>query len=115
MKVYNYLKLSSISLSRDISDEDYADLCEFQEKFFLENWSEIADFYSQPFKSELITELFEGWKTYDSLGYLHRGNAIAVRNNLYMYNLSSWQNPPRTLDDFINDCQRYNIELEWKE
>jgi hypothetical protein len=80
----------------------------------------VEDFYSQPFKPELITELFEGWEW----------NGENVSSNETLIVDISWQSDylvitfiekdiyfffPRTLDDFITDCQRAGIELTWRE
>ncbi len=88
-------------------------------------------FYSQPFKPEMITELFEGWgfqhihtiggikisgKRYRNLGY----EIEVTFYDAQYYDIAQGVDDitdfiyPRTLDDFINDCARAGIELEWK-
>lgn len=85
----------------------------------------IFEFYSQPFKPELITELFEGW--YHDHAFTYRWNKrslhhkIKIDKDLSFYEM--WADTKRTqpiflqklrtLDDFINDCQRAGIELTW--
>ena len=102
---------------------------EFIDKYneFLERDS--IDFYSQPFKPELIKELFEGWEIhfsdqfslYDIYKCMEREYFIFLNKDFsgagYKSNTSfGYCNTyyPRTLDDFINDCKRAGIELEWK-
>jgi len=95
----------------------------------LDAWGNSTNFYSQPFKPEMIVELFEGWQEQEDYNYINkdefgycliqcsddesRWNYIKQRktfateyNGLYI---------PRTLDDFINDCQRAGIELIWRQ
>lgn len=79
------------------------------------------------FKPELITELFEGWKNsgasesytglHSAQAYFHKKTRTYLlkvyipgikRHNAYTMFV------PRTLDDFITDCQRAGIELEWR-
>ncbi|MCX6154445.1 MAG: hypothetical protein NT007_09810 [Candidatus Kapabacteria bacterium] len=104
MKVFNYLQ--------------FANTASYDENNFLSNANE---FYSQPFKPEMITELFEGWKE------------VSVKNDINTVfkddkdEICFWQDEkyynirflavtnPETLDDFIRDCQRAGIELIWKE
>jgi len=91
----------------------------------------LAEFYCQPFKPEMITELFEGW-TLEYDGYYVANSAKFVIEfctedggefHFYMYDymkseqiliLGQTDILPRTLDDFINDATRAGIELEWK-
>lgn len=75
----------------------------------------IEIFYSQPFKPELITELFKGWGLVHGRFWHHEKRVcIWIKGNYISYNRESSIKRPRTLDDFINDCQREEIELEWK-
>lgn len=97
--------------------------------------SEKIVFYSQPFKPELITELFEGWEEhfkqsdwsfmyfyYINNPYKYWQLGIKNSNEYYLYyfkyvngNSVITKNydfyKPTTLDDFIRDCQRAGIEL----
>lgn len=89
------------------------------------------DFYSQPFKPELITELFEGWVLAEyskaEFGYfktvINKHIAEIEFSEYYddgLYQICCTKTDqiipkPRTLDDFINDCQRAGIELQFKE
>jgi len=113
---------------------------EHDENFYLNTdlVDKVANFYSLPFKPELITELFEGWgehqnKIYscrfdrigkgsynniievffsDKVDRISYGNSI-IRNhhpqNIVMSIL------PKSLNDFISDCQRAGIELTFKQ
>jgi hypothetical protein len=56
-----------------------------------------AHFLAQPFKLELIDELFEALR-------------VGTFDCFQAYPLA-----PRTLDEFITDCQRAGINLEWRE
>lgn len=98
MKVYSFLELPN-----EIVDEFYEKFCQPK------GYEIVKDFYAQPFKPELITELFEGFTPfvnyYGYVFYNHKdGSGIQLKVN-----------NPRTLDDFINDCQRAGIILEWRE
>jgi hypothetical protein len=85
-------------------------------------------FYSQVFKPELITELFEGWELniIDGIEQIRRIQpfcAIEFYKKYVAYIIVDNCNCtdttrtflPRTLDDFISDCQRAGIELIRKE
>jgi hypothetical protein len=85
----------------------------------------LYDFYSQPFKPELITELFEGFiYLTNKLNKEHiiiegRGAdddtvQFYPESDSYTIGEIQFQVLPRTLDDFINDCQRAGIELTWR-
>lgn len=88
---------------------------------------ERADFYSTPFKPELITELFEGWEyetnTFQDKIYKAISERFDDGDNYWFINFlnnkSTYWNglsipKPLTLNDFISDCQRAGIELNWK-
>ena len=83
-----------------------------------------ADFLNQPFKLELIVERFKGWDnmsmTQSSKNYANNYGTISIdtdriflRGNCGKFTIQN--TIPRTLSDFINDCQRAGIELEFKE
>lgn len=85
-------------------------------------------FYSQPFKPELITELFEGLKLTKEKYF------IVISCNDFIIEMAVESHPinsnyivydhkggncinfiiPKTLNDFISDCQRAGIELTFK-
>lgn len=84
----------------------------------------ITDFFAQQFNPELVYKYFnidtyegiEGKFYTDILIQDFLGNSIefsADDNYYYLNGLATYK--PRTLDDFINDCQRAGIELQWKE
>lgn len=81
----------------------------------------LAQYYhahtQQPFKPELITELFEGWNKDDDV-YEHGDIFIDYDCNADGLNMCfsgiSVVSIPRTLDEFISDCKRAGIELEAK-
>jgi hypothetical protein len=87
------------------------------------------EFTQQPFKPELIMELFEGWEIYsdeyshnDCPEYVYKlweYYILFIRESHYTMSKKG-KFPicnflfPRTLDDFIGDCQRGGIELKPK-
>jgi ethanolamine utilization microcompartment shell protein EutS len=94
-----------------------------------------AQFTSQPFKPELITELFEGWEL---IGGIYTSSVqldkINYKDKVYLLQFywNSWQINyrakgekyitqckdnylPKTLDRFICHCQDAGIELQFKE
>ena len=98
-------------------------------------WMDVSTFYSQPFKPELITELFEGWvcnaREEDEIPYAMfvRGEGTEteyiefgeyydderyVVSDRYLNRMEYIIAKARTLDDFITDCQRAGIELKWR-
>jgi hypothetical protein len=79
---------------------------------------DVAHWYSQPFRPEMILE-FKGVTMSD----LNRQDVYYFEDATIRFKTKRWliefpndlliTNPyPRTLDDFINDCQRAGIELE---
>ena len=97
-------------------------------KFFVDRGVRyIRDWYSQPFKPELITEWFEGWKcetrTAREPRFENDNNTILIQyrksiDRIHYYTeYSSDQDLrlPLILDEFISDCTRNGIELKWKE
>jgi hypothetical protein len=87
---------------------------------------EMHRFYTQPFTRSLITELFEGWELVESL----QNKLFRFKNGTNKINILYWIDYwtktgtpevtqrsfsiPRTLNDFINDCHRSEITLQWK-
>ena len=116
MKAYSYLQLSIMQHNDQVSN-GYMDEMER-----ISGGKAPDEFFTQQFKPELITELFEGWYLEDddkcryycqtNIGgvYAHVSGSgyfdIILDGRVYPH--------PRTLDDFITDCQRSGIELEWK-
>jgi hypothetical protein len=135
MKVLSYLELCKLLHKIENGDTveldsltGFADFIRI--KGFTNNQAGGLDFYSQKFKPELITELFEGFKQdmyFDKsrLWQIKKKYRIDFSNgeleiNYNTMNMPLWRKKltsifPRTLDDFINDCQRAGIELKWKE
>ncbi len=89
---------------------------------------DFESFYSQPFRPEMIVELFAGWRiiynanntqhhkiyNYDKEIEITYTPSPKQELTIYSYTTLFWTYEPRTLDDFICDTQRTNIELEWK-
>lgn len=82
--------------------------------------SKVHDFYSQPFKPEMIVECFEGWRMEVDVCYRHDKADVSIvvfPYHLWMrvgMNTPIETHNPSTLDQFISDCQRAGIELVWK-
>jgi predicted HicB family RNase H-like nuclease len=129
MKVLNYLELANKLFDMTYDQEE-----EFYENEFPAINDFVEKFYSQPFKPELVTKLFEGYThidnyyisplCIDNINYQHKTyyleffwnshsiGYIIKNSNIMIYVRSN--SLPRTLDEFITDCQRAGIELEWK-
>ena len=81
----------------------------------------LEEFYSQPFKPELITELFEGWKVTGTTYYPKERFNVVFDDPIYykIFDFSEGYDYlimlPRTLDDFIRDCERAGVELIWRQ
>ena len=92
-----------------------------------DSMEKVTNFYSQPFRPELIIELFEGWEHFN--GMYSTGNFLSdsikpiidfsmskISNKYATYNTED-RNIfifPRTLDLFVCNCQDAGIELEWR-
>ena len=109
MKVLSYLEVNQLDIDEHV---EYI-------KWIVNNFKfegRFVDFYAQPFKSELIRELFKGLKIEghfigenenikpDYYDYLLSGKLIRIVHN----------NNIRTLDDFITGAVRAGIELKWR-
>jgi len=120
-----------------VNDIDY--------KTFTELLAKAINFYSRPFRPEMITEYFEGWentkdkpmdtnypKSYMGEKFENDEDIIHFNymDNTVIYN-GVYPNPsqsdpyktsvkivqgenPESLNDFISDCQRAGIDLEFK-
>ena len=84
-------------------------------------WKKAIDFYSQPFRPELITELFEPIKYKNPLCYnCEGGGMISLSNQPKKCGLCGGKGyntlgKCETLDHFISDCQRAGIELTFNQ
>ena len=132
MKVISYLELSR-SFERHI----YRPLENFIA--YKNQFPTAVEFYALPITPELIEELFEGWvedfernikydldEEYTKIISVSSRGIETIRVSEYGINYNSetviwinsegfyWQKLPRTLDEFITDCQRAGIELEWR-
>ena len=117
MKVLSYLELMNPVDKSGL----YSQICRHIEKIWQ---GHLLHFYSQPFKFELITELFDGWEydEWNEIFWYEPDNndvvaSISEDNQTILYNFTyEWRNIiPETLDDFIRDCQRINIPLFWRQ
>ena len=121
MKVLSYLEFS-----QEVGETKLNHINFMIKKGFIEP----AHFYSQPFKPELTTELFEGWELTEykehevlvlytnkysriSFSYFYDNGGYEIYPDKQDQH-TSWLYPyPRTLDDFINDCKKARIKLRW--
>ena len=118
MKVLSFLELINIGWEEEFLHQILHRFNQNTDK------EDIAQFYSQPFRPELITELFEGWgcdveddsywfrNNHDKINYARSEMGGYIQYDSTLMNQTF--DIPRTLDDFINDCQRAGIELEWR-
>lgn len=83
----------------------------------------VTDFFAQQFKPELVYKYFDidtdetiESQFFDNIYLLDfAGHTVEIGADSCFYYLNNLATPmPRTLDDFINDCQRAGIELQWK-
>lgn len=85
---------------------------------------DILNFYTQPFKPEMIEEYFEGWKLKPYLNNNSFLPVISPQKEVYYYDIHCHSIEDtfndivglriKTLSDFIDACINSNIELEWK-
>ena len=121
MKVLSYLEIQ-IRDAKSIDESSYTKMYKYLQSIA---WDKtMRDFYAQPFKPELI-DLFEGWECitdnhlfseYSSeeyaFNYDYKKNGTM---KFYIHDVKVVEFPfPRTLDEFITDCQRAGIELIWR-
>lgn len=132
MKVLSFLQFYDGLTSREkINYLDYIGIINkenYKDKFEADSNDEVFNekYYfiiSQEFKPELVYKYFD-IDTYEGLeGIFYEdiliqdflGNSIefsADDNYYYLNGLATYI--PRTLDQFITDCQRAGIELQWK-
>ena len=75
---------------------------------------------SQTFNPEMILELFDRFELSGYKRYTHKAYNVCISfgvDNMYLsvYGiLRSTPINPKTINDFISDCTRAGIELEWK-
>jgi hypothetical protein len=119
MKAVNFLEWVSINRKSGFHKKSYHDFLVDT----LDKIADVSDFYSQPFKPEMITELFEGTKQTikDGWKWMYKSEnnrAIYFAVNFtesHQYTISGYGwTKPQTLNDFISDCNRAGIELNWK-
>ena len=118
MKALSFIEMWNLN-SKEMSEynEFFKDLNKHKT---ISNIGFYANFLNQRFKPEMITEWFAGWETDLLLShYKNQSDYVVFHIGIQEYNLihNSRSNQfyiPRTLDDFITDCQRVGIELHWK-
>ena len=79
----------------------------------------IKDFYSQPFKPEMITEYFDVRARMPEINEYEDLDGLAFRflsEDFIIYNDSVMRFPiAKTLSQFITNCIQAGIKLTWKE
>ncbi len=84
---------------------------------------DVAYFYAQPFQPEMVRKLFKGWKQvgndlFDCNFVLNKMQNVridfTVSEVTYQLCFKHTFNMPKNLDQFITDCSRSYIQLEWK-
>ncbi len=124
MKAINFLEAVERLVS--LFDKGRMTREEFQVKL-----DKLIQFYSTPFKPEMITEYFEGWEKYFEDDYKNRArifltngvDGITYDRDFYLLGknglaVNEWEMGDyirfATLNDFISDCERAGIELTFK-
>jgi len=77
----------------------------------------ILDFYTQPFKPEMIEEYFEGWKKEKIFGISYESGkdfVITAENLAFAVNRKMSDIKPKTLSDFVDVCLNSDIKLKWR-
>ena len=114
MKVLNFLEIVSTTQESEINH-----IIKLLQPSF---WGTIREFYLQQFRPGIITELFEGCKldkiNVYSCDFNEEQSCVFYHKERYEFCFvdepAQAFPTPRTLDDFINDCQRAGIELHWR-
>ena len=115
MKVLSFLEM----MKKTLADKDIDFL------YLKETLTRDIEFYSQPFKPELISKYFEGWNVISSsfiYGGYYSNNGVYVLsfiNDIFSVEIIKSNDTdlisecimPRTLDRFICHCQDAGIEL----
>ena len=128
MKVLSYLEFSKDSnwdkwhiYTQLETNQQYKHILDLKELGLIKWYSKRV---GVPFKPELITELFAGWgcdveddsywfrNNHDKINYARSEMGGYIQYDSTLMNQTF--DIPRTLDDFITDCQRAGIELVWR-
>jgi len=77
----------------------------------------IELFYGYQFSEDIITKLFDGFVPFRD-EYKFREGFYYLMFGKKKYQIKHYGNAviiplPRTIDEFITDCQRFGIELDW--
>ncbi len=128
MKVYNYLEWCLLNQKEYVKEQEMLNLIatlEHKKSHEIAYWTyrKIQEFYSQKFRPEMIVEYFEGWECMVSADFDTYENTINTLFNILISN--EWITyesmkcnftivHPENLNDFIRDCQRAGIELQWR-
>lgn len=96
---------------------------EYYEKKDLSQLFEYQKFVSQPFRPEMIERLFEEFEKSTLKSFFSKSSIIRFHipcENFYCLLPDKYSldyeviRMPKTLNDFISDCQRAGIDLEFK-
>lgn len=83
----------------------------------------VKGFYEQKFEMDMIAEYFGNWMPYENMNKAH--HYCTKDSGFYIYfdivqdkpiamYLHGWRvGVPRTLDEFISNCQQMDLPLEW--
>lgn len=104
-----------------VESEIWQEMDSDEKNDFYDNAKKYNIFVSQPFRPQMITKLFERFEKVFETHYKHKAYTVQVSFgdcNMYLSVnglLVSTPTIPKTLNDFISECNRAGIELEWKE
>lgn len=75
---------------------------------------DLCEFYAQPFYPDAIADLFDNYEPLsESIYGVGKYQHVEIIGKAYSP-MGKMAVPFGTLDQFIGDCQRYNVELTWK-
>jgi hypothetical protein len=122
IKTPEFLKGKEVKEFRQLSQELIGTWIRHNSEDILCQFLDIIDFYSLPLNPEDIPKLFKGWSKSGGLYFiLHKYN-IDFSNKAEYWKFTKdsvrlvFSAPiPRTLNEFISDCDRAGIKLTWKE
>lgn len=128
MEAKSLLNMISRKMSNLYKPTFYAHIsgaeCGVRRGVFCDELDKIYKFYSTPFNKEMVCDLFKYWMESEIKNeYINlNDNGISFGKNLYEIRLDKEDSltgdkflMPKTLDDFIRDCERKGLMLVWKD
>ena len=78
----------------------------------------FKEFLTREFKTDMLNTLFADWREKDMISWKRFTNGDDVRLEFYADNYVVKKGDvklslPKTINDFINDMQRFEVELYW--